>query len=405
MKDVGLVVTKDDVPGAFVRTVNSSAIRLAAATTGGTEIGSLSFGDVNVTIPSDIGAGSGDITTLLSQFDFNVRLCDDADTDLLDGIASIDECEGTLNASGDFAPVKPPENVISLEFRNTLENGGGIAVEPTGLADPIVLRLPLGSLDEDDNGICANFTLLSCGFYSESEGGFRTDGCTVTDIDVVEGTLECTCNHASDYAAWVAFQQDVVDVFTKPLSLVTLFGVLLSSGLMLGVFATYCLCFLWGNNRDRNSARALQKEAVGVMVLNQFLLRQRQRQFFANLREAVQKEKDPERVKAPVEAKKPPRSLCNRMVTAVQYEHSLLGLARYDPHYSRIQRVSIFIAVVMGNMFIAALFFELKDSEVDDLSAGFVIRKSNSQRVTVLLNIPVQSLSSYHLSQSQFQYG
>ena len=376
VKDVGLVVTKDDIAGAFVRRVNSSAIQLAAATTAGNEIGSLSFGDVNVSIPADIGAGTGEITTLLSQFNFNVRLCDDADVDLLAGIVSVEECVGTLNASGtEQAPVKPPENVISLEFRNSLAGGGEIAVEPTDLDEPIVLRLPLGNLDEDDSGICSNFTLLSCGFYSESAGGFRTDGCNVTDVDVVAGTLECTCNHASDYAAWVAFQQDVVDVFTKPLSIVTLFAVLLSSGIMLGVFATYCLCFMWGNSKDRSNARALQKEAVGMMVLNQFLMRQRQRQFFANLKEAVKQGKDPERVKPPEEVERKPRSLCNRIITAVQYEHSLLGLARYDPHYTRIQRVSIFIAVVVGNLFVAALFFELKDSEVDDLSPEFVIRK------------------------------
>ena len=374
VKDVGLVVTKDDASGAFVRQVNATGIRLAAATTPGDEIGSLSFGDVTVNVPKDIGAGSGDLTTVLSQFDFNIRVCEDTDEDLLDKVTSEDKCIETLNVSKEGTPIKPPENVISLEFRSTLANGGEIAVEPVDLDEPIVLTLPLGDLELDNRGLCSNFTALACGYYSEEDSGFRTAGCNVTNVDIAAGTLECTCNHASDYAAWVAFQQDVIDVFTKPLSVVTLLGIVLAAAIVASVFITYCLCSAWGNHRDQTSARALQKEAVGVMLLNRFLLRQRQRQFFLNLKEAVEAGKDPNVVPAqPTTSKQ--TSFCKRMITAIRYEHSLLGLVRYDPHYTRIQRVSIFTAVVLGNLFIAALFFELKDSEIDDLSPGFVFRK------------------------------
>lgn len=373
--ELGLVATKDDEPGAFVRTINSSAVRVAAVASTGDEGGYLTLGGVEVTLPSNLGTGAAEITTVFSQFDFNVRLCDDPSADLLKKIDKIDQCLDTLNNSvPEGAPLKPPDCIVSLEFRNSIADGGGIAVEPSGLDDPIVLRLPLGGLEAADEGICSNFTALACGFYSATDGGFRTHGCNVTDVDYDSGTLECTCNHASDYAAWVAFQDDVNRVFTAPIQITSLFAVILCVGLMTGVFMTYCLCFMWGNHRDKRTAAALQKEAVGMMVLNQRLMKLRQRQFFYNLREAVKNGKSDEHVEDPAEKPKK-QSLCRRLCLALQYEHSLLGLVRFDPHYTRIQRVSIFAAVIMGNLFVSALFFELKDSEIDDLSPEFVICK------------------------------
>lgn len=384
--ELGLVATKDDEPDLFVRTVNSTAIRLVAATSSGDAGALLTVGDVDVTVPSNLGTNTSEVTTVLSQFDFNIRLCDDPSADVLESILNPDECEETLNNSApEGSPLKPPEFVVALEFRNTIANGGGIAVEPSDLEDPIVLRLPLGRLEEDDNGICSNFTQLACGFYSSSSGGFRTDGCNVTDVDYDSQTLECTCNHASDYAAWVAFQDDVKAVFTAPITATTLFAILLCVGLMSGVFLTYCLCFLWGNHKDKRTAAVLQKEAVGMMVMNQHLMKQRQRQFFDNLREAVKNGKSDNVVEAPA-AKPKTESLCRRMWLAIQYEHSLLGLTRFDPHYTRIQRVAVFAAVIMGNLFVSALFFELKDSEIDDLSPEFVICKVLCFQLKVIRN-------------------
>ena len=407
--ELGLIRSKDDFPGSFVRNIDAPAVRVVAANTRSNQVaGNYTVGNVTIILPANLSSDSSTVTTLLSQYDFNVRICDDADTDFLATVAGEDECEElNTNVPINFnGPLKPVDSVVSLEFRNTLGAGGGLAFEPTDLDSPIVLNIPLGNLGDEDDGLCSNFTKLSCGFYSQSANGFRTDGCSVTGVDYAQGTLECTCNHASDYAAWLAFEEDVRNVFSKPLTLVTLFGVLLSAGILGVVFATYFICLLLGHRRDRRTAKVLQKEAVGIMVLNNFLLRQRQRQFFENLRVAVERgkgESGEAPVREQVEEEEGSPGLCARMCLALRYEHSLLGLVRYDPHYSSVQRVSVFIAVVMGNLFVAALAFELKDSEIDDLSPGFVV-------VVVLISslmvaIPVRLVIKMLFRITEFQKG
>ena len=393
--DLGLVTTKDDEPGAFVHVVNSNFVRMAASVSSANSVGNITLGNVSVDVPSDIGGGTRELTTVLLQFDFNVRVCDDLAVDLLDSIVDEEKCEDSLkDAVTALSPLRPPESVISLEFRTSLAGGGGIAVEPAGLEEPIVLRLPLGDLGAEPDGLCSNFTGLSCGFYNSSAAGFRSDGCSVAAVDFEKGYLLCACNHASDYAAWIAFQEDVINVFTKPISIMTLFAVVLSTAILCSVFLVYCLCFMWGNYKDKKTAQALQREAVGIMVLQRHLLKQRQRQFFSNLRVAMKSGKASEHITESPASKGKSTSLLRRTITAIQYEHSLLGLARYDPHYTRIQRVSIFAAVVMGNLFVAALFFELKDSEIDDLSPGFIVRKSKEASRCNLLTCSLSSRGS-----------
>ena len=406
--ELGLIRAKDDFPGSFVRTIDSPSVHVLASNTRSNQAaGSYSIGNVTVNLPANLSSDSSTITTLISQYDFNVRVCDDADTNFLGTVASEDECDDLntdvpINFDG---PLQPVDNVVSIEFRNTLGNGGSTAFEPSNLDAPIVLNIPMGDLGDQDLGLCSNFTKLSCGFYSQSDSGFRTEGCSVTSVDYDARTLECTCNHASDYAAWLAFEEDVRNVFSKPLTIVTLFAVLLSSGVLGLIFVAYCLCLVWGDRRDRKTARVLQKEAVGIMVLNNFLLKQRQRQFFENLRVAVEKGKG-EREEVEEEAEEDGEEsggLCSRVCLALRYEHSLLGLVRFDPHYSRVQRVSVFIAVVVGNLFVAALAFELKDSEIDDLSPGFVV-------VVVLISsllvaIPIRFVIKMLFRITEFQKG
>ena len=284
VRGVGLLATKDDEPGVFVRSVRATSIQLVASTAAADEIGSLTFGNVGVSIPVDIGADSRTITTIMTKFDFNIRNCEESSVDLLDVVKVQDECIEALNGTtAAMAPIKPPDSVVSVEFRDPLDNGGGLAIEPANLENPIVLQLPLGNLENDNNGICSAYTSIACGFYNESAGGFRTDGCNVTAVDVVSGTVECSCNHASDYAAWVAFEEDVVDVFTKPISALSVLGVILSSSLMISVFATYLMCLAWGKpsrhkvsqsfasrSRWNHSAKSLSYEATSKTVFCQF---------------------------------------------------------------------------------------------------------------------------------------
>lgn len=369
--------------GSLQRTVESDTARVVAVSARSNKLsnlGDLIIGDINVTLPDGLSNSTNVITTLLAQYDFNLRTCDDSGEDFIGVVVSEDECDSLLDSVPiDFdGPLKPVESVISLEFRNGLEDGGDIAFEPTELEERIVLRIPFGDLNDD--GLCLNFTTLACGFFDLAQDVFVTDGCEVTGIDLDANILECSCNHASDYAAWQAFNEDVRNVFSKPVVIITLLAILLCAGVLGAVFVTYFGCLIWGHRRDMKSARALQKEAVGLMVLNQFLAKQRQRQFFANLKEAVNKEREARQEEkigdtAPVPKVSGRGSICKRMLNAVRYEHSLLNLVRYDPHYTRVQRVSVFIAVVIGNLFVAALAFELKDSEIDELSTGFIISK------------------------------
>ena len=377
--DIGLLRTSDDPAGTFERSVNSPSVKLTVANARANRIGELGFDGFNGSLPnSPVSVESTKlVTTLVGRFELNIRVCDDeAFTDFL---GSAEECDDLIdrvpeNYAGPLAPVA---NVVSLEFRQPFDQGGAIVFEPTDLEDPIVLSLPTAGLDRLQEN-CSNFTRLTCGFFDTIAKQYSTEGCEVVAIDVVAGEVVCQCNHASDYAAWVAFQEDVRNVFLGSFAEITAFAVTVSSSLVVASLLVQVICLWSGWNTDRRNAKALEHYAVGILVLNRLLLRQKQRQFFANLKELTRSDDEggsADAVGVFGQRMKVERNdgLCIKAFNAIRYEHSLFGLSRYDPHYSRTQRVSVFMAVVFGNLFVAALAFELKDSEIDDTSIGFII--------------------------------
>jgi hypothetical protein len=59
-------------------------------------------------------------------------------------------------------------------------------------------------------------------------------------------------------------------------------------------------------------------------------------------------------------------------ITALMYEHSMWGtFTRFDPWYTRGQRFTVLAAMIVGNLFAASFFFDLK--QANDVTFGFLV--------------------------------
>ncbi|CAK9109237.1 Sperm receptor for egg jelly [Durusdinium trenchii] len=326
----------------------------------------------------DFGAGGApsavDVIAASFSFDINCDAIIEFTLLALDG----EDCTDFEDALTYAGPISEITDVVSLNFFNTDDETQ--SYDPSELDEDIVVTIPQNDLLVDGT-VCGedDFTEIVCGFFDHDIKEWSTRGCSVQSVST-EGTVVCQCNHASDYSTWRAFTADVRSTFSNPVTAVTavallFLGVLFPAMLLIWVFGVW-----WSNRRDKLDADSIQKGAIGVMFLRRIQMKAKQKQFFDNLREMVNEHKkvqDLESYKEVVKTGKLDRSLrfgrgfCLNFCMAIRFEHSLLGLSRFDPHYTRAQRVSVFVAIVMGNLLAASFFFELKTA--DDVTAYFLI--------------------------------
>jgi len=209
---------------------------------------------------------------------------------------------------------------------------------------------------------------IACGAFNESTGDWETSGCTVLGVDTEKQTVTCQCNHATDYAAWKAFREDLSFTTGETIDKLSFIA-----SLIIGLFLPliYILTFLgwyWAHRRDAIDADNIRRSALASLIMFRIMRANKQRLFFKRLKEHAKEGKRLERVEKLSEPESFP--FLRRLYLAVRFEHSVAGMSRFDPHYSRVQRVSVFLAVIVANLFVASILFELKDA--DDVSGGFL---------------------------------
>jgi len=285
-------------------------------------------------------------------------------------------------ASGDVANLSYSPNVtefVALEF----QLNGTRWLHPSDLAMPIEITNPF-SMDAPPGNqttafnATANITLmheLQCGYWDLNALGWSSQGCFVANVTYgVNGSITCACNHASDYAAWQAFTDEISGVFTTQVELtaVTTISLVLVCVLLPSLVGAWAALTWWGRRRDLKDADAIHLGIFVLLTANKIKLHQKQRRLFQALRQ-YQKTDQPVS-KDEYEAPRLHRRLrsCTLFCKALYYESSLLGLAtRFDPYYERMQRVSILLGVLVGNLFIASFFYQLQVAS--DVSIGFLI--------------------------------
>jgi len=307
--------------------------------------------------------------------------------------SSFDDIE-TLTYAG---PITEITDIVSLDL---FEDGNrDQRYDPTGLDETITIRIPRNPFLNISTGLCGetNYTEIACGFFNETIGDWSTGGCQLAQNQSDPDFVICECTHMSDYATWQAFTEDVRNTFSNPITGVTFVAILVLAIMFPTLVGVWFLGMYWASKRDSVDAEEIQKGAIGMMYLRRLQNRAKQKQFFDNLKSMTKPVNELESYKAlkseAANGKKRRgnifgRNLCYNFYLALRYEHSVLGLVRFDPHYSRAQRVSVFLAIVVGNLLAAAIFFELKTAS--EVTAGFVL--GTVLLSSLFVSIPVRIL-------------
>jgi len=293
-----------------------------------------------------------------------------------------------LKISGVVVPNFSIDEVHTLLFLNQLDSLENL--DPYNLTERINITIPL---PDDYEPPTDNKTQgIACGFWDESFDGWSAEGCTVLEIDMTNRQIVCSCNHASDFAAWNAF---LANLGGGDIGVVATIAIVVVSILMPCLLAIWLLTFIWAANKDEEDSHAVHLGALVLLTKNRLRLHQQQRRFFQLLRENARRPAgEASATKKPLPAvtdgeiqKKQTfqtrseqmclgclnkASLLGSWLMALKYEHSFFGIfTRFDPFYTRTQRVTVFTAVIVGNLFAASFFFEFKTA--NDLSPGVLI--------------------------------
>ena len=210
------------------------------------------------------------VNIVAARFRFNVREL------ITSGLVNF-----TLDA---LAPVNRVEEVVALDFQRPSR---AEPYHPSNLTEPIRLKLPLTF----DQLPPTNETKLACGFWEEAESRWSSFGCNVTDYRLPEnatdksGWIMCECNHASDYAAWRAFVEDLTVVF-KPVDLgsVSTIAAVVCGILLPAITVFWLIAARLGRKRDLLDSRLVHLGTFVTITRRKLMLHERQRRFFSVLR-------------------------------------------------------------------------------------------------------------------------
>lgn len=235
-----------------------------------------------------------------------------------------------------------------------------------------------------------------CGFFDYDQRKWSTVGCWVEGFSSSAGLLACKCNHTTDYTAWMQTINEIVITFTdvsnfnNPADGAAILGILLAWAFFTVGF------YIWGIRLDdRDTKRRVRGILFSLKMRRLRDLRTRNRVFRAwrcetlkqggalvdssaplppALSSLVSLERRNKMVVMPpkamqVDLSTAPRRLWHFFYIALYREHTLLStIYLLDPFLTRPMRVLCGAAVILGEMFGAALFFYFDQS--DDITIG-----------------------------------
>jgi len=338
-----------------------------------------------------VNATSGLVKILATRFAFNV-----------DELVN----EGVLagNTTSDDAGSAP--NVTQLTSLDFIDADNTV-LHPSDLTSYIEVDIPILFDDVPPDGpvsiqlnatanITRNYT-MTCGFFS-SDAQWSGFGCNVTAVVLpanasdLSGFVTCACNHASDYAAWSAFEQDISDFGHFDLLDVTALatiGIVVLAVMLPCILVAWLIVLVWARRRDKNDADLVHKGSFVVIAMNKIRLHDRQRRFFALLRQRDLPPLNRPARDGTANGKAAHAELWriwDDFKKGFWYDSTLLGLrARFDPYYERTQRVSVVVTVWLGSLTAAALFLTLSEA---DVSAGLFIARVLA--ASFMVSVPIK---------------
>eukprot|EP00924_Labyrinthula_sp_SR-Ha-C_P010662 snap_masked-scaffold_49-processed-gene-0.11-mRNA-1 protein AED:1.00 eAED:1.00 QI:0/-1/0/0/-1/1/1/0/2154 len=286
---------------------------------------------------------------------------------------SVPNCLMEYNYQG--PPTNTVRNILSLDFVQ-IENQRSVPLENLSTTQTIGINFSSAGFDAEDmyfnydicrteNDICGiqlNYSSTRvCGAFWEANEDWLQAGCFVETQD--EDSIQCRCNHATDYATWVAFRNDVA-VFQIEQDFMDLSDT--AKFIIFFFLPTVCLLFLflflWAKTKDKQDLRRTKYYAVGSLLIHKTIQQKKKAIFFQRYLDQ-REDMNATLVRVKPFIKKETLSKLTYFFAfffALKNEHSLLGLSRFDPCYTRTERIAVFAGVVASSMFASALLFTLQ---------------------------------------------
>eukprot|EP00924_Labyrinthula_sp_SR-Ha-C_P002462 augustus_masked-scaffold_16-processed-gene-5.6-mRNA-1 protein AED:0.46 eAED:0.46 QI:0/-1/0/1/-1/1/1/0/1985 len=230
----------------------------------------------------------------------------------------------------------------------------------------------------------------ACGAYDEILGDWSQEGCEVVESPQVgEGFLFCRCSHLSSFSTWKAWRDDTGEIF-EGIECESAVANSISTLIVTAFFLISVLMFFWAKTLDSGHSKTCLEVSTACLTLRRFILKRKQRlairmfkeraNNYMNLNTSLDRNRDIDTVPEEAFNEGGPRKqeelevpdkrekirltvLLRNFKNALLYEHSLLSLSKYDPNYTRTQRMSVFLAVVWTELAVTTLFFVLLSAD------------------------------------------
>ncbi len=286
-------------------------------------------------------------------------------------------------------------------FDSDSELGGGVASLGLGgasvsdLTDPILLEMPGAR-----NGSASNETFSAsgeeldktdskvdtCQYWNFAVGAWDGRGCIAVGADLVSGKLHCHCYHLTDFGGVAS---DVIPKMSMPdptnpgaafksfsaddITVVAVLGALL---------ITYWALVYWGWNKDRHDARLAAKGLLSNdgSQYRKSLERQRAEQL-----DAAMASNNPELTKRLMRGSLRFKfmALRVRLWATLTSKHKLLGgFFAVNSNYTRPRRFTVLFCMLVGNMFVNALWIGSGQQET-------FIQKALAGVISAIIMFPV----------------
>eukprot|EP00924_Labyrinthula_sp_SR-Ha-C_P008337 snap_masked-scaffold_11-processed-gene-9.36-mRNA-1 protein AED:1.00 eAED:1.00 QI:0/-1/0/0/-1/1/1/0/1896 len=205
----------------------------------------------------------------------------------------------------------------------------------------------------------------ACGAYEDKLEDWVSSGCeAITDESTPPGTVLCICSHLSSYASWEAFKDDFTEI-GAPIVCKSELGVTRSRFCSSMYILLSFFLLGWGFYDDKHDSKQLQKAAVARISLIKILQKHKKKNFFEAYERKLKQtslasvENMQVTSEVSVTSKKYVKIFFINFLRSFKYEHSLLSMGKFDPNYSKFQRVAVFLTVVLANFALSAAFFNL----------------------------------------------
>eukprot|EP00924_Labyrinthula_sp_SR-Ha-C_P007367 snap_masked-scaffold_24-processed-gene-0.18-mRNA-1 protein AED:1.00 eAED:1.00 QI:0/-1/0/0/-1/1/1/0/2476 len=318
-----------------------------------------------------------DVNVYAVKWDINIR-CDRSDIFFPDGY-----CQPNMSYSGPYNnEASSISKTISVEILTRGEKIEKINVENINDTVSLVLDVHESYSEVYLNETCQDkseceITLgkeTVCGAFAERLDDWTSDGCEiVTDAHTPPGTVLCNCSHLSYYGSWEAFEKDIFEI-GDPVVCESEFANLQAS-FGFSLYFLFCGClFGWATLNDKTDSNKIMKASVARITLLRIIKKHKKKKYFRKLRDEA----------FPILNDEPSQLVTHRgklywlktlsfnFIMSLRYEHSIFSIGKFDPHYSKVQRIAVFCTVVLANFAVSAVFYNLV-VEGDDLPPWFIL--------------------------------